>query len=995
MKRIKKAIASSALAGMVLTLIPLNVLAAGAVPTRLSGNTAAQTSVQIAEQTGWTGTAILASSTSYGMVDALTAGPLSTFLKAPILLTEAGNVLNPDTQAELIKLKVTTLFVTSGTGVISQAVLDQLKSMGITVVPLGGVDRFATAANIANKMVLYGAKVSKVAVAYGWKNQDALSIASIASAQSEPILLTEKDSIPASVKEFLTTNPSVKVTDLIGGTGVISDSVKAQLPSATRYFGNSAYDTNLEVLKAFDSVLKYDNVFIANGETAIDALAGAPLAAKYNAGIVLTKGVANAGTAYVSSKLSSSSVVTALGGTAVVPEAVRTGIANATPIGGGGSFGGGFFGGILFGGGVIGGGIVAVDKTQLSSAISAANSLLASKTVGTAVGNISPVSKTFQAAIDAATTVNAGANVSQAQVDGQIVALATASNNLYAAVLGAGAAITGLNGTIQLGETTSSAITAATTEAGAGTWISSIPEVATVDASTGVITVKAAGITTISYTTSTSGHVNSQVITIYAAATVTNLTIGVVQLGVVAVSPTGYAVPGTGQTIAWTSSNPVNATVNATTGVITPEAQGDTTISYAVIETATGRVVARGSLPITVQAARVLGEAVTGLTSALQLGEAITATAESVEPGAGTWTSSTPAVATVNGNTGAVTALTPGTTTIAYTTSTSGNVNAQAITVYTAATAGNLTIGAVQVGAGNVMPTGYTAPSTGQMIAWTSSALFNATIDGTGLITPLAPGNTTISYAVVETATTRVVARGSSQVAVQASTAGVTLNKTSTTMLVGTNETLVATLQGINAAVTWTSDNPAVATVDSTGKVVCVGLGIPAKITATTVVGNLTATCEVTPYTAVMAIDAFNAADYALMSIWITSYAPAIGLNLTAYNALSTAGQSVVLSALTLSYGLTTKAQVQAAIDSAILAWHEPPAPAVTRNDTANTVSGMGVGMEYSLDAGPYVVYDSATFVNSFPGDHTLLVRVADNGINPASADTELTFTTP
>jgi len=345
MKKTKKVIASLAIAGM-LSMIPFNALAETAVPTRIGGYAAEQTAVQIAEQTGWTGTAILASSASYGMVDALTAGPLASFLKAPILLTEAGNVLNADTKAELTKLKVKTVYVTSGTAVISQAVLDQLTSMDIKVVSLGGVDRFETSVNIAKQMVALGANVSKVAVAYGWLNQDALSIGSIASAQTEPILLTEKDTIPASVKAFLTTNTSVKTTHVIGGPAVVSNNVQAQLPSATRVFGNTAYDTNVAVLKAFDSVLKYDHVFIANGETGIDALAGAPLAAKYNAGIVLTKGVANEGTAYAMSKMTSASIVTALGGIAVVPEVVRAGVVSTAPAvipgGGGGGGGGGY-----------------------------------------------------------------------------------------------------------------------------------------------------------------------------------------------------------------------------------------------------------------------------------------------------------------------------------------------------------------------------------------------------------------------------------------------------------------------------------------------------------------------------------------------------------------------------------------------------------------------------------------------------------------------------
>ncbi|SDH75495.1 cell wall-binding repeat-containing protein [Desulfosporosinus hippei] len=328
MRKTKKALATLAIAGMTLSMLPFNAFASG-MPQRLAGLTAAETAVKIADQTGWTGSAILASSASYGMVDALTSGPLASFLEAPILLQEAGSELNEATKDELEKLEVKTIYVTSGTAVISQAVLDQLEEMDITVVPLGGKDRFETSVNIANKMVELGASINKVAVAYGWLNQDALSIASIAAAQTQPILLTEVDAIPESVQDFLSENESIVATDVIGGTAVISEDVEAELPDATRHFGDTAYDTNLEVLKAFDDVLEYDNVFLANGETAIDALAGAPLAAQFNAGIILTKGDANDGTDYILDKLSETSIVTALGGTAVIADSVLSDIADA------------------------------------------------------------------------------------------------------------------------------------------------------------------------------------------------------------------------------------------------------------------------------------------------------------------------------------------------------------------------------------------------------------------------------------------------------------------------------------------------------------------------------------------------------------------------------------------------------------------------------------------------------------------------------------------
>lgn len=73
----------------------------------------------------------------------------------------------------------------------------------------------------------------------------------------------------------------------------------------------------------------------------------------------------------------------------------------------------------------------------------------------------------------------------------------------------------------------------------------------------------------------------------------------------------------------------------------------------------------------------------------------------------------------------------------------------------------------------------------------------------------------------------------------------------------------------------------------------------------------------------------------------------------------------------------------------------KPAAPAVTNDDTANTVAGMAAGMEYKLDAADYVAYVKATFdAIDFSGNHTLLVRVAAEGINPASDAVTLNFTT-
>ena len=81
----------------------------------------------------------------------------------------------------------------------------------------------------------------------------------------------------------------------------------------------------------------------------------------------------------------------------------------------------------------------------------------------------------------------------------------------------------------------------------------------------------------------------------------------------------------------------------------------------------------------------------------------------------------------------------------------------------------------------------------------------------------------------------------------------VSLNKDSTSIVQGGEETLTATIQPSNATnqkVTWASDNDAYATVDQTGKVTAVAEGT-ANITVTTEDGEKTDTCTVTVTTAV------------------------------------------------------------------------------------------------------------------------------------------------
>jgi hypothetical protein len=89
---------------------------------------------------------------------------------------------------------------------------------------------------------------------------------------------------------------------------------------------------------------------------------------------------------------------------------------------------------------------------------------------------------------------------------------------------------------------------------------------------------------------------------------------------------------------------------------------------------------------------------------------------------------------------------------------------------------------------------------------------------------------------------------------------GVTLNKNTLALPVEQAETLIATVQPENATnktVNWTSSNPAIATVNTSGKVEAKTIGLT-TITVTTADGNKTATCNVTVTSLVASISVTN-----------------------------------------------------------------------------------------------------------------------------------------
>ena len=131
-------------------------------------------------------------------------------------------------------------------------------------------------------------------------------------------------------------------------------------------------------------------------------------------------------------------------------------------------------------------------------------------------------------------------------------------------------------------------------------------------------------------------------------------------------------------------------------------------------------------------------------------------------------------------------------------------------------------------------------------VTWKSSNAAIASVDANGKVTGVAAGEATITVTTEEggkTATCKVIVSDK-----EIKVTGVKLNKSETSILVGDNETLTATVlpeDATNQKVTWKSDKPEIASVDANGKVTGVKAG-EATITVTTEDGGKTATCKVT-----------------------------------------------------------------------------------------------------------------------------------------------------
>jgi trimeric autotransporter adhesin len=289
-------------------------------------------------------------------------------------------------------------------------------------------------------------------------------------------------------------------------------------------------------------------------------------------------------------------------------------------------------------------------------------------------------------------------------------------------------------------------------------WSSALPDVATVDAVSGVATATGHGATTISATVGgVSGHAALTVDLAQAVASIEVAPDGATltapgatqQFTAVARDASGAVVPG--MAFVWTSAAPAVARVDAGTGLATAAAHGETTIAASAGGIAG---IATLTVDLTALVASVVVAPDAAELTALGATQQFTAEARdasgAVVPGmAFVWTSSAPAVATVDAGTGLATANANGVTTL---TATAGSVSATATLAVTQRVARVAVTPDSATLTGQFVTLQFTAEAfdandrlvTGVTFSWSSSDESVAKVDTTGLAISRGMGTATI-----------------------------------------------------------------------------------------------------------------------------------------------------------------------------------------------------------------------------------------------------------
>lgn len=266
----------------------------------IKGNNRFSTATEISKMNYATGgTVVLVNGNA--VADGIAATPLAASENASILLANTNN-LPSETANRMKEIAPQKVIIVGGENAVSKALEAKIANdYAVEVQRIAGKDRYATSFKIAKKLVESGAEINTAYIVAGTGEADALSVASKAGADKQPIILTGKDSIAPEMYAWLK-EQNLEDAYFIGGNKVISDNVINSVNeittndvTANRIAGNNREETNAKVIEKLYTG-GFSNVYAAKSNVLVDALSAGPMAAQRNCPVVLvnTNGLTDA-----------------------------------------------------------------------------------------------------------------------------------------------------------------------------------------------------------------------------------------------------------------------------------------------------------------------------------------------------------------------------------------------------------------------------------------------------------------------------------------------------------------------------------------------------------------------------------------------------------------------------------------------------------------------------------------------------------------------------
>jgi hypothetical protein len=193
-----------------------------------------------------------------------------------------------------------------------------LAADGFKVVRLGGINRFATAVDVANAI----GGPSTILLATGMSAADALVAGAAAAKVSAVVLLTDDGVMPPETQAFLSSDSAATVY-AIGGPAAAAD------PAALAIVGGNRYATGVLVAQAFFGAP--EAIGFASGVSFPDALAGGTHIGLHSGPLILVAPTSIDPTVrtYLSSIGAGITAAFAYGGPLAIPPAMITALSNA------------------------------------------------------------------------------------------------------------------------------------------------------------------------------------------------------------------------------------------------------------------------------------------------------------------------------------------------------------------------------------------------------------------------------------------------------------------------------------------------------------------------------------------------------------------------------------------------------------------------------------------------------------------------------------------